>query len=99
MNAETEFSALDRQFGDFLQRLAGDTTGEVRLAAMCASRARAEGHICVPVAEIAAMEGAPSAANLRKKLLASKVVGAPGRLHTARARRARPALSAPLLGI
>ena len=78
MNGETTFSALDRQFGDFLQRLAGDTTGEVRLAAMCTSRARAEGHICVPVAEIAAMEGAPSAVNLRKKLLASKVVGAPG---------------------
>ena len=78
MNGETTFSALDRQFGDFLQRLAGDTTGEVRLAAMCTSRARAEGHICVPVAEIAAMEGPPSAVNLRKKLLASKVVGAPG---------------------
>src|SRR4029453_7821826 len=78
MNGETTFSALNRQFGDFLQRLAGDTAGEVRLAAMCTSRARAEGHICVPVAEIAAMEGAPSAANLRQKLRASKVVGAPG---------------------
>jgi len=78
MNEETTFSALDRQFGDFLQRLAGDTTGEVRLAAMCTSRARAEGHICVPVAEIAVLEGALSAAHLRKKLRASKVVGAPG---------------------
>jgi exodeoxyribonuclease V alpha subunit len=78
MNGETTFSALDRQFGDFLQRLVGDTAGEVRLAAMCTSRARAEGHICVPVAEIAALEGAPSAATLRKKLRASKVVGVPG---------------------
>ncbi len=99
MNPETEFSALDRQFGDFLQRLAGDSAAEVRLAAMCASRARAEGHICVPLAEIAATEGAPSAARLRKKLRASGVVGAPGDVHPARARRARPSLSAPLLGI
>jgi len=78
MSREIIFSALDRQFGDFLQRLAGDTAGEVRLAAMCTSRARAEGHICVPVAEIAAMEGAPGVAALRRKLRASKVVGAPG---------------------
>ncbi|MGH8091927.1 MAG: exodeoxyribonuclease V subunit alpha [Chthoniobacterales bacterium] len=78
MNGETTFSALDRQFGDFLQRLAGGDAAEMRLAAMCTSRAGAEGHICVPVAEIAAMEGASSTANLRKKLRASKVVGAPG---------------------
>ena len=50
MNAETNFSALDRQFGDFLQRLAGASAPEVRLAAMCASRARAEGNICVTLA-------------------------------------------------
>jgi exodeoxyribonuclease V alpha subunit len=78
MKPETEFSVLDRQFGDFLQGLAGDSAAEVRLAAMCASRARAAGHICAPLAEIAAAEGAPSAARLRKKLRASSVVGTPG---------------------
>lgn len=78
MNGETNFSALDRQLGDFLQRLAGAPAPEVQLAAMCASRARAEGHICVPMAEIAAIEGGSSAADLGKKLRASGVVGAPG---------------------
>ncbi len=78
MNAPVTFSALDRQLGTFLQRLAGAVAPEVRLAAMCASRARAEGNICVTLAEIAEMEGAPSVASLRKKLRASGIVGAPG---------------------
>lgn len=78
MKEQTNFSALDRQFGDFLQRLEGSDAAEVRLAAMCASRARGDGHICVTVAEIAAREDAPTEATLRKKLRASKVVGAPG---------------------
>lgn len=73
MNEEPEFSALDRQFGDFLQRLAGGAAAEMRLAAMCASRARAEGHICVRLGDMT-----PKAATLRKKLRASNVVGAPG---------------------
>lgn len=78
MKDESTFSALDRQFGDFLERLAGSAAAEVRLAAMCVSRARAAGHICVTVPEIAAIESTPTAATLRKKLRASKVVGAPG---------------------
>ena len=78
MNDETNFSALDRQFGDFLQRLAGSANAEVRLAAMCASRARAEGHICVPMKEIATMDAALATASLRKKLRGSGVVGTPG---------------------
>ncbi len=78
MNAPVAFSALDRQLGAFLQRLAGGPAPEVRLAAMCASRARAEGNICVTLAEIAGMEGAPSLATLRKKLRGSGTVGAPG---------------------
>ena len=78
MNAPLTFSALDRKLGDFLQRLAGGFAPEVRLAAMCASRARAEGNICVALEEIAGMEGAPSLASLRKKLRRSGVVGAPG---------------------
>ncbi|MBA3651294.1 MAG: exodeoxyribonuclease V subunit alpha [Chthoniobacterales bacterium] len=77
MNDESNFSALDRQFGDFLQRLALSAGAEVRLAAMCASRARAEGHVCIPVAEIATLEGAPTAATLGKNLRASGVVGSP----------------------
>ncbi|HEY2801673.1 MAG TPA: exodeoxyribonuclease V subunit alpha [Chthoniobacterales bacterium] len=78
MNSETSFSALDRHFGRFLERLQGSDAAEVHLAAMCVSRARAEGHICVALPEIAAREGAPTAAALRKKLRASKMVGAPG---------------------
>jgi exodeoxyribonuclease V alpha subunit len=77
MNSETNFSALDRQFGNFLERLAGGSS-EIRLAAMCTSRARAEGNICVSLGEIAEMEGTPGVASLRKKLRGSDVVGAPG---------------------
>ncbi|MGI8890238.1 MAG: exodeoxyribonuclease V subunit alpha [Chthoniobacterales bacterium] len=76
MNEEPKFSALDRQFGDFLSRLAGDVS--IGLPAMCVSRARAEGHVCITLAEVAASDGAPPAATLRKKLRASPVVGAPG---------------------
>ena len=78
MNGETNFSALDRQLGAFLQRLSGAPAPEVRLAAMCASRARAEGNICVTLSAIAAAEGAPSVASLRKKLRGSGMIGAPG---------------------
>ncbi|MEO7167460.1 MAG: exodeoxyribonuclease V subunit alpha [Chthoniobacterales bacterium] len=78
MNDETTFSALDRHFGDFLQRLAGNAAAEVRLAAMCASRARAAGHVCTTLGEMAEREDASNAAALRKKLCASKVVGTPG---------------------
>jgi exodeoxyribonuclease V alpha subunit len=75
MNGETTFSALDRQFGDFCNASTGAATPDLRIAAMCASRARAEGHICVPLAKIPATE---STAALRKNLRGSKVVGAPG---------------------
>lgn len=78
MNDQTDFSALDRQFGAFLQRLARGGAAEVRLAAMCASRGRSEGHICVPLAEIATLEGAPTATKLQKSLRSSGVVGAAG---------------------
>ncbi|MEO7724839.1 MAG: exodeoxyribonuclease V subunit alpha [Chthoniobacterales bacterium] len=78
MNEELKFSALDRQFGDFLQRLAGGTAAEVRLVAMSASRARAQGHICIPLGEIAGATTARRAASLRKILRASGVVGEPG---------------------
>ncbi len=71
MSEEPKFSALDRQFGDFLARLAGSGAAEVRDVARCVSRARAEGHVCIALAEIAG-------ASLREKLRASGVVGAPG---------------------
>src|SRR3954471_1638601 len=78
MNGDTEFSALDQQFGRFLERLAGGAAPEVCLAAKCASRARAAGHICVTVKEIAGFQGAPTTTTLRKKLRESSVVGEPG---------------------
>ncbi len=78
MNEELKFSALDRQFGDFLQRLAGGFATEVRLVAMCASLARTQGHVCIPLGQIAGATTARTAASLRKKLRASSVVGEPG---------------------
>jgi hypothetical protein len=77
MNDETDFSALDRQFGVFLQRLARAGADEARLAGMCASRGRAEGHICVPLEEIVKLEKALTPTKLKKTLRASGVVGAP----------------------
>ncbi len=75
MNSDSEFSALDQQFGDFLERLAGGSAPEVQRAAKWASRARAQGHVCVPLEKISAPE---STADLRENLCASKIVGAPG---------------------
>lgn len=82
MNEGLQFSALDRQFGDFVQRLAGGSAPEVRLAAMLASRYRAEGHICVPLRDVAGTSledaRAPTAASWSKKLRASCAVGGAG---------------------
>jgi exodeoxyribonuclease V alpha subunit len=72
---EEKFSALDRQFGDFLRRLASKSQSEVRLAAMAASRARGDGHICTSLGAITASEN-PAA--FRKRLRDSGVVGKPG---------------------
>lgn len=69
MNEAKNFSALDRQFGNFVERLHGAHAPELKHAAMCVSRSRAEGHICLPLQEI------EIAADV---LRASKVVGAPG---------------------
>lgn len=77
MKTESEFSALDRKLGDFLEGLSTSSAAEVRLAAMFASRARANGNICVSLEEIGAEESVRPGA-LRKKLKASAVVGAPG---------------------
>lgn len=49
MTENTPFSALDRQFGDFVQRLHGAAAPALREAAMLLSRRRAEGHICIEV--------------------------------------------------
>ena len=66
MIEETSFTALDRQFGAFVERLHGSAAPSLRRAAMLASRRRAEGHICVPVEE------------LSEPLVPSRVVGRPG---------------------
>ncbi len=52
MNDELQFNALDRQFGEFVERLHGGPAPALREAAMLASRRRAEGHICVAVSEL-----------------------------------------------
>lgn len=52
MNEELQFSTLDRQFGDFIERLHGSASPRLRDAAMLVSRRRAEGHICIPVAKL-----------------------------------------------
>ncbi|MGI8432731.1 MAG: AAA family ATPase, partial [Chthoniobacterales bacterium] len=78
MSEELKFSALDRQFGDFLRRLAGSAAAEVGLVAKCTSRARAQGHVCITLGEIATATEARSAASLRKRLRTSGVVGEPG---------------------
>ncbi len=77
MNTDSEFSVLDRKFGEFLQRLDTSAAPEVQLAAMCTSRARANGNICVSLQEIGESEGA-RLTTLRRKLKESDVVGAPG---------------------
>ena len=77
MKDEHEFSALDCQFGKFLERLAGVSAPEVREAAMAASQARMEGNICVSLGKIVG-DKKTSVAALRKNLRASKVVGGPG---------------------
>jgi exodeoxyribonuclease V alpha subunit len=51
---EVEFSALDRQFGAFVERLHGSPARALREAAMLVSRRRAEGHICIPCEELPA---------------------------------------------
>ena len=71
MNEEPKFSALDRQFGDFLGRLAGRGSADVCDAAMSVSRARAQGHVCITLAAV-------GAAGLRENLRASGIVGGPG---------------------
>ena len=54
MNGDLQFSALDRQFGSFIERLHGGPAPQLREAAMLVSRRRAEGHICIPAQELPA---------------------------------------------
>ena len=58
MNDEGAFTALDRQFGDFVERLHGSPAPGLREAAMLVSRRRAEGHICVGTDELPELPGA-----------------------------------------
>lgn len=52
MSDDLAFTALDRRFGEFLERLHGAPAPQLRRAAMLVSRRRAEGHICVAVDEL-----------------------------------------------
>ncbi len=80
-NASTP-TPLDRHFAELMERLAGQPSSEVRLAAMGASHHRSLGHICLPLSEIAGTEidgeRVPELKRWVKKLRASKVVGEPG---------------------
>ena len=52
MTDEISSSALDRQFGDFIERLHGAPAPALREAAMLVSRRRAEGHICIEASDL-----------------------------------------------
>lgn len=54
MKEEPDYSAIDRQFGAFIERLHGAPAAELRDAAMLVSHRRAEGHICIPVVDLPA---------------------------------------------
>lgn len=77
---------LDLHSGLFIERLAGGNTPELFLAAVLASNAVGNGHICLPLAEAAAGSvfepgqpvPIPDPESWRSVLLASGVVGTPG---------------------
>ena len=87
MTGEQSFSALDLHFADLIGRLADKRCPELELAALLVSRQRIDGHICLPLLEIAGqplpaayrgLERAPKADDWVEKLRTTDVVGAPG---------------------
>jgi hypothetical protein len=62
-------SDLDRHFAVYLCRLAGEGDEEVALMAALASRAVQNGHVCLDVAGIAALEATLTKATLPKTTL------------------------------
>jgi exodeoxyribonuclease V alpha subunit len=86
MIGEETFSALDLRFADLIGRLSAQRCLELDLAALLVSRQRTEGHICLPLREIAGqplpavyrgLECAPQADDWIRKLQATDVVGSP----------------------
>jgi exodeoxyribonuclease V alpha subunit len=81
------FSAIDRQFARFMERLAGGEAASVKLAAALVSQRRGRGDICLDLAAVAETElkfGAdgtlrcPTFATWEEELRASKLTGSPG---------------------
>lgn len=73
MAHEHEATGLERYFGEFIQRLAGDRScPELAAVVDQLSRARAEGHICINLADVAGDMGVDGLAQM---LLATPVVG------------------------
>ena len=87
MTSEETFSSLDLHFADLVGRLAESRSVELELAALLVSRQRVDGHICLPLREIAGqplpaiyrgLALAPKADDWIKKLQGTDVVGRPG---------------------
>src|SRR5689334_1321188 len=84
--APAVFDILDQQFAAFLQRLAGQPSEPLALAAMLVSRATRAGHVCIDLRAPLRLESAPElVATLpppypawRETLMQSPVVGVPG---------------------
>jgi exodeoxyribonuclease V alpha subunit len=84
------FSELDRQFAQFIERLAGGNRPELALAAALVSFYRGQGHICLDLASVAGKPWperaedrsqtfvCPRLDSWRTALRAAPVVGAPG---------------------
>lgn len=88
LESET-FSDIDREFSRFIARLAADATPAVLLAAALVSRARAEGHSCLDLREVAGSVLAappndpnghrlPALSAWKTQLLQCPIVGKPG---------------------
>ncbi len=81
---ETTLRRIDTRAGLFLERLAGGDRPLLRHAAALVSRAVGQGHVCLPLALIAAdpllrqEQEPPDAEGLRQALLSCPVVGRPG---------------------
>jgi exodeoxyribonuclease V alpha subunit len=87
MTDEEPFSALDLHFAELIGRLSARRSIELELAALLVSRQRTDGHICLPLHEIAGrplpavyrgLELAPEADDWIEKLHRTDVVGSPG---------------------
>ncbi len=83
LQAEEGLRPIDLQAGLFLERLAGGDQPLLRFAAALVSRAVGQGHVCLPLALIAAdpllrAQQALDVERLRHSLLASPLVGRPG---------------------